>query len=519
MSNSEKPKAIIYCRVSSERQKNEGHGLDSQEHRCREYARVLDYEVEEVFRDSYSGGGDFMNRPAMHEMLSYIDRYPHKNYIVIFDDLKRFARDTEFHLKLRTALRMRNVIPECLNYKFDDTPEGMFVETIFAAQGQLEREQNRRQVIQKQKARLESGYWPFYPPPGYAQVKDPAHGKILKPVEPQASIIKEAFEGFASDRFLSQADVVQFMRGTNYSKRPIYQEGVRRLLRRLVYAGYVEREEWGVSRRKAQHEPILSLETYEKVQAKLDGKYKIHTRVSDSLDFSLRGFILCPFCGRPMTGSWSRGRNKMYRFYRCNTQSCVRHNKSVSGDRLDDDFTELLKTVYPKSGAMMLAKAVLLDLWEKRVQTLDGQQAKLERQLVDIKKQIDTLSDRVVRAMDEKLVRVYEDQIIKSQRDSESLQEKLRSLGFSSVSFETALEVVFGFLENPLVIWRTENINAKRLVLKLVFAEKLKYHPDLGFETAQKSMLVGLFETISINNSQDVEMSGIEPESKKNSMR
>lgn len=31
-------KSIIYCRVSSERQKTEGHGLDSQEHRCQELA-------------------------------------------------------------------------------------------------------------------------------------------------------------------------------------------------------------------------------------------------------------------------------------------------------------------------------------------------------------------------------------------------------------------------------------------------------------------------------------------------
>jgi predicted site-specific integrase-resolvase len=31
-------KAVLYCRVSDKKQRNEGHGLDSQEHRCREYA-------------------------------------------------------------------------------------------------------------------------------------------------------------------------------------------------------------------------------------------------------------------------------------------------------------------------------------------------------------------------------------------------------------------------------------------------------------------------------------------------
>ncbi len=514
MNNKDKARALLYCRVSSERQAKEGHGLDSQEHRCREYARNKGYEVETVFRDSFTGGGDFMRRPGMVALLDHADRQAHKSFVVIFDDLSRFARDVAAHLQLRQEFDRRDIQIECPNFTFEDTPEGELVENIMAAQNQYHRKNNRRQVIQKMKARLETGFWPHFPPPGYEQFRDPIVGKILKPCEPKASLIREAFEGFASDRFLNQADVVNFLKSSGYNDgKPIYQEGVRRLLRRLVYAGYVEREEWEVSRRKGQHEGLVSLEVYEKVQAKLDGKYKVYTRVSDSLDFCLRGFILCPFCQRPLTGSWSRGRAKMYRFYRCNTKSCVRHNKSVSGDRLDEDFKELLKTIYPKPGAMKLAKAVVLDLWEKRIETLDGQQTRLERQLADIKKQVDVLSSRVVRAMDEKLARVYEDQIIKCQRESEDLQGKLRDLGVSSVSFETALEVVFEFLKNPLFIWETKDINAKRLVLKLVFAEKLAYHPQFGFETAQKSKFVGLFETIYAKDSQDVEVGGFEPPS------
>ena len=51
-------KAVLYCRVSDKKQKNEGNGLDSQEHRCREYAAARGYIVDDdaVFTDVKSAG-------------------------------------------------------------------------------------------------------------------------------------------------------------------------------------------------------------------------------------------------------------------------------------------------------------------------------------------------------------------------------------------------------------------------------------------------------------------------------
>ncbi|MCG8604369.1 recombinase family protein, partial [bacterium] len=48
MTENENKKAVIYCRVSSKKQKKDGHGLDSQEHRCRQYADARGYQVEAV---------------------------------------------------------------------------------------------------------------------------------------------------------------------------------------------------------------------------------------------------------------------------------------------------------------------------------------------------------------------------------------------------------------------------------------------------------------------------------------
>src|SRR3989338_9409684 len=152
---------LVYARVSSKKQEMEGTGLQSQEGRCINDLKTIGVSYIKSFPDSFTGGGDFMKRPAMKELLEYIDARPHKKFVVVFDDLKRFARDVEFHLKLRTAFRARDVILRCLNYNFDESPEGRFAELIMAGQAELERHQNSRQVSQKMKARLEAGYWSF----------------------------------------------------------------------------------------------------------------------------------------------------------------------------------------------------------------------------------------------------------------------------------------------------------------------------------------------------------------------
>ncbi len=510
--------ALIYCRVSSERQKNDGHGLDSQEHRCREYARTKGYEIERVFRDSFSGGGDFMNRPAMRSLLDYADKNRHKKYVVIFDDLKRFARDTIFHWNLRREFRARELKPECLNYNFDDSPEGAFVETIFAAQGQLEREQNKRQVIQKQKARLEKGYWPFYPPPGYVQKKDPIHGKLLVSTEPEATTIREALEKYASGELYEQMDVLRFLVSKNYygkrkGKKP-YVEDVKRLLMRSIYAGYVEYLPWEVSRRKGHHKPLISLETFEKIQKKLLGKVRTQTRKDANPDFPLRGFVLCEHCRKPYTASWSRGRNAKFGYYRCASVSCLMRNKGVPKSVIEGSFGAILRHIKPKPGVLELTKAITLDIWNEKVGEVKKREEKDKNRLKEILGEVDGFMDRVSKSKKETLIQEYEQQIERLSEERKVLEERINGTQQKlSISFETALEKVFEILKNPHTQWEKEDLSEKRLIFKIIFESKLAYDPQNGFGTAELSLPLRVFKQVIDPNVQDVEMAGVEPAS------
>ena len=505
-------KAVIYCRVSSTKQSTEGHGLDSQEHRCREYAKQKGYEVVRVFGDTYTGGGDFMNRPAMSALLGYLDKEITTNFIVIFDDLKRLARDTNFYLKLRREFTARGAEVKCPNFTFEETPEGNFIETILAAQGELERKQNQRQVIQKMKARFEKGYWTVVAPIGYRMTKNPIHGQLLTRVEPEASIVKEALEGFASGRFENQIDVQNFLQSKKLRNlKQVNLDSVKKLLTRSVYAGYVEYKKWDVSRRIGHHEPIIDLETFEKIQDKLNGKVKIKSRKDNNKEFPLRGFILCLECVKPMTTSWTTGRNGKHPYYHCKTRGCSLNGKTARRKDVEDKFEAILRSIKPKEKTLALTKEILLDVWNKRIADVEGVKKNHEKELDDIRAKTRNFLDRLSKTDNENLIKTYEKELEKLSHEEQILENQVQVMRGTKPNFGTALDVTFNFLKNPYLFWKKDDLKSKHLVLKLVFEDKIIYDRENGFGTTILSLPLRVFELNALDKNTNVDRTGLEP--------
>ena len=510
-------KAIIYCRVSSERQKNEGHGLESQEQRCKVYAKDKGYDVVQVYKDSASGGGDFMNRPAMAEMIRYIDSKPFNSYVVIFDDLKRFARDTEFHLKLRASFSARNVIPKCLNFNFEDTPESRYVETLFAATNELEKEQNRRQVIQKQKARLELGYWAFGTKRGYEMLQDPVHGKLLTALEPDASILKEAFEGYANGRFLHKVDACSFLVEKEFwtkQKPERYIDKLTYMLEDPLYAGFIDYPVWEVERRKGHHKGIISIEVFDAIQRRLNQNSKgKRVRVDVSDTFPLRGLLVCDSCQKPLTGAISSGRSAKYPYYRCQNKECEFGKTSINANEVHKAFDVLLS----KQGLKKDVSKVLLEIfdrtWRDELSLLKKTETTKQNKVSVLEQKISQVTDLAINAKSQKVREVYEKQIEGyADQITEFETVSLGEIDFN-VPYRTALEKATKLLESPYKIWSSVDTREQQKLFYFIFDERLSYSKKAGYRTDNLPSAVRLFEDFVISNSQDVEMAGIEPAS------
>jgi site-specific DNA recombinase len=481
--------ALIYCRVSSRAQEADGHGLQSQETRCREFEASKGHAVAAVFPDTITGGGDFMKRPGMVALLSFLDVQPNTPFIVIFDDLKRFARDTRFHLDLREAFRVRGATIECLNFKFDETPEGEFIETIMAAQGALERKQNGRQVAQKMKARMQLGYWVHNAPVGFRYQTVKGHGKLLKPDEPHASVVREAIEGFAIGRFQTQAEVKRFLESKpdypHNKNGKVRDKRITDLLTNPLYVGYVCSEVYELNWLKGQHEPLISMATFEKVQVRLKGTGYAPARADIGEDFSLRGFATCGDCGSNLRSSWSKGKTKYYPYYLCHSKGCDSYGKSIPRDKIESAFADVVKTLEPSPKYLVLAKTMFKRAWDARLAQAKDVVRSTKRQIVDADAQIEGLLTRIMQASNDAVIGAYENKITELERSKVLMAENLTKRPTKSNSYEEFLELSLMFLSSPWKIWESGDSNLRRIVLRLGFSGGFSYHRTEGHRTPQ----------------------------------
>lgn len=503
---------LVYARVSSKKQELEGSGLTSQEGRCVNDLRLIGVPYCKTFPDTFTGGGDFMKRPAMRELLAYVDANPHKKFIVVFDDLKRFSRDVEFHFKLRTAFRNRNVLLRCLNYNFDESPEGEFAELIMSGQAQLERKQNRRQVIQKMKARFELGYYCFGSKRGYDTQKDPVHGRILVPNK-DARILKEAFEGFASGVFVRQIDVARFLFENKFWKNrtaEAHLTDVSKILKDVVYCGDVEYPKWGVARRPGKHKGIISVETFEKIQRRLQkGSSKAWIRQDISPEFPLRGLVLCSECKNKLTAARSSNHKKNpYYYYYCINKGCSLRSKGIQRDKIEKDFRTLVKHNAIKQEMDEILDLTFSRVWREEIRDLRSAQTANARDCERIEQEIREFTDSASRTRSDLVREQYEKRI--EELAKELKDKKPGQNGDLKVPFRTAFDKATKMLKSPIMIWDSVDPIEKQRLFFFLFDDRLIYSKSAAFRTADSLSTTRIFEEFCEQNSDDVDPRRVE---------
>ena len=484
-------RALIYCRVSGSKQVREGDGLASQERRCRDYAAHQNYEVMDVFADDITG--KLTQRPAMTAMLTYLRKHKSKlGHVVIIDDISRFARDLRAHLELRSMLENAGGKLESPSIEFGEDSDSLLIENLLASVAQHHREKNGEQTLNRMRARMMNGYWCFQAPVGYKYARVGHHGKLLVRNEPIASIVQEALEGYASGRFESKAEVKRFFESEMEFPRPkhgrVPHQRVADIFDQPVYAGHISHPNWDIHLVEGNHEPLISLETWQKIQERRNGVNKAPTRPDIRSDFPLRGFVACADCEQPYTSCWSTGEYKKYAYYLCDTKGCESYRKSIPRAKIEGAFEELLQEMQPSETLIKLTCAMFKAAWDQRSAQASHLKQRLNRELAKVETQMDGFLDRIVGTTSMSVVAAYEKRIENLETEKLLIAEKLKNPVTPRYSFDDLIELACKFLASPWDIWSLGNFKLRRIVLKLAFTERMVYARKTGYRTPKLSL-------------------------------
>jgi site-specific DNA recombinase len=389
------------------------------------------------------------------------------------------------------------------------------VENIHATFAQHFRQKNAEQTTRRMRARVMNGYWPFQAPVGYEyhSVKD--RGRMLRRKEPEASVVREALEGFADGRFDTQADVMRFLQ--DHPLFPKDRSGIVRnqrvsiLLRNPVYAGYIEVPKWNIALREGQHEGLISFQAFRRIQDKLEGKTTAPRRRNINEDFPLRGYVLCADCGTPLTACWSKGRISRHPYYLCPKRGCDSYGKSIRRERIESEFATLLQSAQPSEKLFTVAERMLRKWWDGLLANGEDQKRALAAQLGKIERDVEKLLERILDVSEPRVLAAFEDRVRRLEDEKIVLRERMAKGSRPASNYDQTLRTALAFLANPWNLWRSGCFEERRTVLKLMFAERLRYARNEGFRTANLTLPFKVLGALKPGENKMARPKGFEP--------
>ncbi len=117
-------------------------------------------------------------------------------------------------------------------------------------------------------------------------------------------------------------------------------------------------------------------------------------RYSEDIDLvqitlPLRGFLICPHCGKLLTGSASKGARKYYSYYHC-FDGCTCRFRADGNNNL---FVYELKKYIPKPELIDVYKVVLTQAWNGQFGSMQDDRTKLLTQIKELEGKISYIRD------------------------------------------------------------------------------------------------------------------------------
>ena len=460
---------IIYSRVSTDEQAQQGYSLEYQEETIVRFCSHKGYNIIQCYREDYSAKN--FERPEWKKILSVIkSRFKKGDSIdsIVMLRTDRFSRNLLLSFLEQAKLSALGCDIEMVEGQIDDTnPEALLLQAISYALPEIENKKiSKRSKEGSHKARL-NGCFTGTPPKGYRCVRIGKDSSLE--FSQDSDLIREAFEKMASG--LYSADEVR--RWLNGKGMKLCKNQFPNIIRNLTYSGKILVRAFDNQPEQivqGLHPALISEELYARANDVLNGRVRKMDFNTDKADlYPLKGHLCCPKHNRTLSAYVSTGRSNKYHYYIC-TKPHVKCERFPIDD-VHQQVERILTNIQVSAQLVSSYRTVLEGLF-------DNDDANRKKNIQKITVDIEKLNKRRI-FVDEQymdgLIMASEYQDLKNNINSRLFEEKRKLQESMEVlsPFKEYLDKQVPMLEDLVGFYKSVDGNTKRKILGCIFSEKL----------------------------------------------
>jgi DNA invertase Pin-like site-specific DNA recombinase len=192
--------ADLYIRVSTEEQADKGYSQRDQEERLRRYCEIQHIQVRKVIYEDHPA--KTFNRPEWNKYLLFLRKNKNAADLVLFIKWDRFSRNAGDAYQMIDTLRKLGIEPQAVEQPLDlSVPENKMMLAFYLAAPEVENDRRALNTFHGMRRAKKEGRYLGIAPTGYINKTSEFGKKYIAPYEPQASIMKWAFEKLADGSF------------------------------------------------------------------------------------------------------------------------------------------------------------------------------------------------------------------------------------------------------------------------------------------------------------------------------
>ena len=557
--------SIIYCRVSTSKQSQEGESFATQEKICRSHSEKLGAKVIKVWHDNQSGRKE--KRPIIDEILDFIQRNKGLVSYFIFRDIDRLTRaGSKQYYEIKDSLdrcgvelvesygviqAQKNTLDHLgFEYKWSKFSPSTMAETLKADMANDEVRGILTRLIGREIELVQAGFQIGNPNDGFRNEKILVDGKkkTIQVANPDRShYFVKMFEMRASGRY-PDSEIVDTINSMGFKTKIMNRwnseqtriigkkggkqlsiKGLHRFIQRPIYCGVICRKWTKYKAVKAKFEGLVSVKMFNEanrgkvfINESSDGELEIlfdYKPIKDrrKIDrnnplFPFKNVVKCNECKKSFLGSSPKGKSgKKFPTYHCGGKKRGHKYYGINKKEFENNVVRFIKGLDLSSEFLQTFEKSLILTWRRRQSEILKESKEIYRNVSELTCEKERVVEALIVSNSEVTKQALERKIERIEDEINKTKVLRAKSEVTEGEIQHFIKYAYHLLEHldELLLDNT-NMQRQQALFGLVFDELPTYKEILD-GTPKLSLIFQQKKTSQKEKSQSVIRLGLEP--------